>query len=293
MRLQWQRTFFAGILIPLPMGARMPLTCAASGKTKDTNPIYFPALSRVALIYSTCSYSMEEDESHSRLAHQRSGFCIQVITNGPGWNLVESFSPERQAACYRFYPDKLEGEGFYGGVFKTGEMRKPGNKIRNKQDKHKMSVIPEREKEYFEWIKPMQGISWMAWQESVLLFPERWMPELLSLQSHLYIRRASINIGTRVREEFIPDHQLAMSDFLDADIPAMELDRGAALQYLPVRSLARHQFTRMGFTDYQGLALGGSKIPTGSIIIIRKTGAFLTSRKVGRQYNSPYFVREF
>lgn len=216
------------------------------------------------LIYSTCSYSMEEDEAIADWLIKEAGFVSRSIQTEPGWNLVESFSPERQAACYRFYPDKLEGEGFFMAVFqKPGEMPEARQqKSRNKQDKHKMSVIPEQEKRNISaWIKPMQGISWMAWQESVLLFPERWMPELLSLQSHLYIRRAGINIGTRVREELIPDHQLAMSDFLDAGIPAMELDREQALQYLRRSDLLLDTNLRgWVLMTYQGLALGWVKI---------------------------------
>ena len=112
---------FAGILMPLPNGARMPLTSAASGN-KGYWPIYFPALPGGLLIYSTCSYSMEEDEAIADWLIKEAGFVSRSLQTEPGWNLVESFSPERQAACYRFYPDKPEGEGFLWRCFKTGEM---------------------------------------------------------------------------------------------------------------------------------------------------------------------------
>jgi 16S rRNA C967 or C1407 C5-methylase (RsmB/RsmF family) len=66
------------------------------------------------LIYSTCSYSKEENED---LLDQlfRDNDCESVcLSPDPLWNIVETRSDRSHG--YRFYPDKLAGEGFFLSV---------------------------------------------------------------------------------------------------------------------------------------------------------------------------------
>ena len=70
------------------------------------------------LIYSTCSYSLEEDEE----------LCDWLLKNHPlethplaikkEWGIVETLAEKTRATGYRFYPDKVKGEGFFIAVFK-------------------------------------------------------------------------------------------------------------------------------------------------------------------------------
>ena len=70
------------------------------------------------LIYSTCSYSKAEDEE----------ICDWLLKNYPlstinyqlkkDWKIVETKSSQHNAYGYRFYPDKVKGEGFFIAAFK-------------------------------------------------------------------------------------------------------------------------------------------------------------------------------
>ena len=72
------------------------------------------------LLYATCSYSQEEDESISDwLAAQ--GYENLSLKIEEAWGIVQTEAPASGAKGYRFFPHKSKGEGFYLGCFrKTG-----------------------------------------------------------------------------------------------------------------------------------------------------------------------------
>src|SRR6476660_4214701 len=96
------------------------------------------------LIYSTCSYSMDEDEEIVRWMMEE--FRIQNIEYriGSGWNIVES------SVGYRFWPNKVEGEGFFIACIKKldGETE---SEIRVRT---KLELLSKKEMEIAKgWIK--------------------------------------------------------------------------------------------------------------------------------------------
>ena len=79
------------------------------------------------LIYSTCSYSQQEDEAISDWLIEQ--FKPARMTRSDGveslrfkvdesWGIVETVSEKENAYGYRFYPDKVKGEGFFIAAFK-------------------------------------------------------------------------------------------------------------------------------------------------------------------------------
>ena len=72
------------------------------------------------LIYSTCSYSEEEDEQIADWLVEE--FKVQSLKFKveEEWGIVETQSSKQNASGYRFYPDKVKGEGFFIAVFKKG-----------------------------------------------------------------------------------------------------------------------------------------------------------------------------
>ncbi len=82
----------------------------------------YPALKKDGvLIYSTCSYSAEEDEDI--VDWMMSEFAVDSLQFAvPGdWGVVEVETKKRKAYCYRFFPDKVKGEGFFIAAFKKNE----------------------------------------------------------------------------------------------------------------------------------------------------------------------------
>ena len=52
------------------------------------------------------------------------------------------------------------------------------------------------------------------------------------IQKNLYLRKAGIRLGQMVGKDLIPDHELALSNVLQADIPRLNVTKEEALRYL-------------------------------------------------------------
>src|ERR1700761_7817396 len=87
----------------------------------------YPALGTDGhLIYSTCSYSVAENED--MLDWLCTEFELESIRIpiDKEWGIVETQSTQKQAWGYRFYPDKVKGEGLFAACLRkkegTGEL---------------------------------------------------------------------------------------------------------------------------------------------------------------------------
>ena len=216
------------------------------------------------LIYSTCSYSIEENENIADWLLENYNLESQKINMPSEWNIVETSSEKFNAFGYRFYPDKVKGEGFFIAVFKKKDVATyyPDVKLKNKQE-----LVSKKEMEILNrWISAQHSCALLKWKDSVLALPSNLINELSVLQSHLYVKKAGVNIGNIIREDFVPSHELAMSDLIKANIPFVDLNKENALQYL------RHQpfifefgFTSWGLVKFKGISLGFVKAMTNRV----------------------------
>src|SRR5690606_9395220 len=77
------------------------------------------------VIYATCSYSPEENEQI--LDWIGNHFSIETIPINiqKEWGMVETHSPIHALKAYRFFPDKVQGEGFFMAALRKRETVKP------------------------------------------------------------------------------------------------------------------------------------------------------------------------
>ena len=183
------------------------------------------------LIYSTCSYSTKEDEAICDwLAkdQQLSTIQFQLKTE---WRIVETNSPESNAFGDRFYPDQLKGEGFFIAGFK-----KPVSAAatpHESKSKVKSEKLSQKEIEVVRaWLKNADDFFFIKQTEEVIAMPIHLERYLADIQWSLYIKKAGVKLGTIIRNELIPDHELAISSIINTNIPAIEIDTETALNYL-------------------------------------------------------------
>src|SRR5690349_20465104 len=82
----------------------------------------FPTLKKDGiLIYSTCSYSEEEDEDILDWMMEHFSIDNLQLTVDNEWKIVEVQSEKHKAYGYRFFPHKVKGEGFFIAVFQKKE----------------------------------------------------------------------------------------------------------------------------------------------------------------------------
>jgi len=212
------------------------------------------------LIYSTCSYSTEEDEAIADWLIsdcQLSSVNLQLKTD---WNIIETISPIHRAYGYRFYPDKVKGEGFFIGVFsKVAESTVQHNE---KIPKSKSEKLPAKEIDIVSpFLQNPTAFFYIKQKEDILALPQHLQQELAFIQSALYIKKAGIKLGTIIRDELIPDHELAVSNIIHQQIAAVELDLPNALQYLRKQEI-KIESQKKGWllVTYRHLPLGWVKI---------------------------------
>lgn len=197
-----------------------------------------PALSTGGvLIYSTCSYSPEEDEMIAGWLKAGSGLESIRLPLPTAWGIMETGDGVQVPWGYRFFPDRLQGEGFYLAVFRKTDEAASGNTVfKNKGGIEKATaadaaLIRPFLKDPDEWLLFKQ-------LDQLVAFPRAQEGALAELRSALYIRKAGVELGTVIRKELIPAHALAVSTIRAASFPEWELEEAQALQYLRRQELA-------------------------------------------------------
>lgn len=219
------------------------------------------------LLYSTCSYSGEEDEDLSDWLISSCGVQSLKLQLKDGHGIIETLSPISNAYGYRFYPDKVKGEGFYLAAFKKEEKENmPAAQGTKAMKRNQRVVIPDREvlEPFME--KP-GNFFFITQNESVIAVPLHLERELAILQSSLYIKKAGVKLGNIIRNELIPAHELAVSTIINPCVLYFDTDRETALKYLRKQDTGILPSNNKGWCllTYSKLPLGWIKILPGRI----------------------------
>ena len=112
------------------------------------------------------------------------------------------------------------------------------------------------------WIREKAHVSFMKWKDDVLAFATVMENEMALLQQHLYLKQVGINMGQLTSSELIPEHALATSGLLRADVNSISLNKEQALNYLRKADLSIDSENKRGWTlvQYQGQSLGWVKL---------------------------------
>ncbi len=180
------------------------------------------------LIYSTCSYSKEEDEEIMDWLMESfpvENMSIQIPANV---DIVKTFSNGKHAAGYRFYPDKIQGEGFFISCFR----KLKGDEFYHSKKPKKLEMVRPANQEVLQsWIKENNMI-FLPFFDKITAIPVNLISDYTVLSSILNIRYAGVLMGELIREKLIPHHALALSLVVNDSIKRIPLDREAAISYL-------------------------------------------------------------
>ncbi len=150
---------------------------------------------------------------------------------------METESAKKNAYGYRFYPDKVKGEGFFIAAFR--KLKVESEKWKAGKQKNKSEKLSSKE---IEVVKPYltnpDDFFFIKQNEDVIALPKTFEDDLIVIQNSLYIKKAGVRLGSVIRNELIPDHELAVSTIINENIPSMEVDETTALQYLRRQDIA-------------------------------------------------------
>ena len=212
-----------------------------------------PALKKNGvLIYSTCSYSKEEDETiMDWLTEDLSvtNYPLHIDENG---GITETVSAKGNYG-YRFWPDKVKGEGFFLAVFQKRNGGETGSiKTKSKTEtvsKQQVSVIKK-------WVNTPDPFL-LKHDNTVYQWPGHLSADFNFLLNQLRVIYSGTIIGELMRDKLVPGHPLAMSPLVSDEITRSALSYEQAILYLKRKELVITGST-MGWqlATYQGRNLG-------------------------------------
>jgi NOL1/NOP2/fmu family ribosome biogenesis protein len=150
----------------------------------------------------------------------------------------------------------LQGEGFFLAVFRNTRPTQPSfNRPGRVTEAVPLEIAGTR-----PWITEAHGLRMFRSDDVLLAFPETGWEGMLEISARFRLRRSGLRLGTLVRGQFNPDHELAVSTVLSREAPFAELGLEDALRYLK-RELADVPAATQGWIclRYQGLAMGLAK----------------------------------
>lgn len=204
------------------------------------------------LIYSTCSYSQQEDECIMDWLVEEWGFENLPLDVTGFEGIVQTTSSKTGASGYRFYPDKIKGEGFFLSCFrkKSGDEAKKTRLI-------KPATISVKEKAILQpWLNTDE-LSFFSFRDGIIAVAEKLVPDFALLNSVLNLQYAGVAIGAVLKEKLVPNHALAQSLILSGDAPRIELNYDDAIKYLQRQDIGS-QVAKPGWNlaCYKGHPLG-------------------------------------
>ncbi|MGK2864015.1 MAG: methyltransferase RsmF C-terminal domain-like protein, partial [Chitinophagaceae bacterium] len=208
----------------------------------------WPALKKDGvLVYSTCSYSQEENEEIiSRMAAQLSGEICHLSFDAD-WGIVPS------GGGYRFWPDKVKGEGFFMACFRKND----GEKETVLKTKNKPVSATKNDEMIIKKWTDTSSSHFIKYKDTVYSWPPDLVNDFSLLLSSLGVIYSGTIIGEIVREKLVPDHSLAMSNQVNKLIESKSLNYGQAINYLKKNDLQLEDLSKgWKLVNYNEYTLG-------------------------------------
>ncbi|MBE7176138.1 MAG: hypothetical protein INR69_07025 [Mucilaginibacter polytrichastri] len=206
------------------------------------------------LIYSTCSFSDEENED---IADWLTGeFDLESIRIPleTEWNITETESHIHKAYGYRFYPHKLRGEGFFLAAFRKKEGE--NSPLKTNRSKEKPAKAPDQ---IYDWLINDTYVLKAHRDDWYALHPQH-AADWDILRQHLHLYKSGVKTGRFAGKDFLPDYELAQSLIISPEIAGAELDEETAIRYLRKENIGVKTAPGWTLARFGGNGLGWMKV---------------------------------
>lgn len=209
------------------------------------------------LIYSTCTYNYLEDEYIVEWLREDFGFEGVHFDPPEEWNL--GITDVEEASCFRTYPHRVEGEGFFVAV-----LRKPLDQVAIRPVRDRKSVFtlkPLTDKTISSWLKEPKKYMLFEDHGTISAFPKKHFPVFQHIAKELWPDSFGIKVAERKGKDIVPTHELALSVLLREDaFPRVEISKELAQQYQKKEPLHLDAPDGYVLLTYESLPLGFVKV---------------------------------
>jgi 16S rRNA C967 or C1407 C5-methylase (RsmB/RsmF family)/NOL1/NOP2/fmu family ribosome biogenesis protein len=206
------------------------------------------------LIYSTCTYNVLENEENLQWIASENDVEFISLPVDPSWGV--EVVDDGKIKGYRFYPHKVNGEGFFLSVIRKKEKE---DEIRIKAPKNGFATPTKKILETVQsWVMAPEEKSFIQRNDVLQFFPASLRNEIEFISKQLKIVIAGTFMATVKHDKVIPEHAMALSTFLNqANFSLHEVTLENALKYLRKETLpADGSILGFSLITYQNTPLG-------------------------------------
>jgi NOL1/NOP2/sun family putative RNA methylase len=203
------------------------------------------------LVYSTCSYSVQENEEIVNWLCTHSEMEVIQLSVPNEWGIIES------DLGYRFYPHLVKSEGFFCSVLRKRNEESNKFFIRKKSNPE----ITKAEKSILAaFINPSNNAIVKKNNQFHLLNPAA-LNFLSAFEKQFYFKKAGAVIGEIKGKDMVPNQELAWCFYTSDNTQRIELDKENALHYLKKENFQVPQAIKgLCLITYKNYGLGWAKI---------------------------------
>ena len=179
-------------------------------------------------IYCTCTYNSLENEDNLRwLAANHAVESVRLRID-PAWGIEEVDA--NGFFGYRFFPHKVNGEGFFLAAMKKRDAAGIARLKPKKAIAQPLARIRER---LIPWILNDREATFFQFDDLIFYAPSVKAREMEFLLQCLRIMYAGTNVATLKHDKPVPEHAVALSVEVNKEnFPSCEISEADALKYL-------------------------------------------------------------
>ncbi len=205
------------------------------------------------LIYSTCTYEPVENDDNIAWMQQL-GLHSKAIDVSKYPGVLKT-----QYGC-QFYPHRIKGEGFY-----IAALQKDGSGHAYMSASINKKLLP-LSTPLHPYIQQHENFTELKKNDLIFAIPVEMMNDFAILEKRLYIRNAGLLAGGMKGHDFLPAHDLALSNHISKTVPAVGLSEEEAITYLRCETpKISSELRGWCLATYQGLNLGWMKLMPGRL----------------------------
>ncbi len=213
----------------------------------------------VYLLYSTCTYNDEENIINTKYITDNQNFTCTRLKLKYNTHEIE----HEDCYGYQCFPHLVEGEGFYLAALKKNVDDQPTTRVKNRK---KSGMPTKASRKAVEQWKP-----YLRQPEAFEIFmydtgtyyavPKNIREEYLQSLHALPHGSPALLLGQIKGTDIVPHHSLALSNFVNGDLPRIELSLEEAISYLRKDTITHTAGETTGWhlASYEGFSLGWMK----------------------------------
>jgi 16S rRNA C967 or C1407 C5-methylase (RsmB/RsmF family)/NOL1/NOP2/fmu family ribosome biogenesis protein len=175
------------------------------------------------LVYSTCTYNHEENEENIQWVCEQLG--AELIR--PDIDKFEGIV--RSDYGCRFYPHKIEGEGFFISVVRKTDNDTHHSRLRNEKNQFKIC----KSTDYPDMLLKPENFELVEVDQQIIAYQKKNISTSLQIKKLLHCLINGVVLFDMKGKDVIPNHQFALSKIINkAAFNQVELDLPVAISFL-------------------------------------------------------------